>query len=356
VLTRAEIEQLVVDVGDYLASDGEVGMLPSDEEEKLRSQAIAMLFDEGEDSVDLDTFKRRSMRNKIVLNCYSIFDVAFGPLLSRMQKLTGSQKVFGVLLKSLKMVHSPPVPEVVHKTVEHIRNTPGGMDTQGIFRVSGPVDEFMALKGMFDRGEHVDLNKLTATPLNCARLLKAFVRELPEPLLTFTLYESFVEVGSLSDSAEITTRIKELIRLIPNEHFDLLKYLCTFLVELATHADRSKMTLENLATLFAPCLLRARESDPTRLIMDVHPCIQVTQALISHHTEIFVEGSTETAAERIGTSLVTENMKLRRKMLEMKYVHQAEVSRLQQLLHEKQLELEEYQAKVKKHPKHTKAS
>jgi hypothetical protein len=30
----------------------------------------------------------------------------------------------------------------------------------GIFRVSGPVDEFMMLKGMFDRGEPVDLMEL----------------------------------------------------------------------------------------------------------------------------------------------------------------------------------------------------
>jgi hypothetical protein len=44
-------------------------------------------------------------------------------------------------------------------------------------------------------------------------------------------------------------------------------------------------------------------------------------------------------------------MKLRRKILEMKYVHQAEVARLQQLLQEKQNEIDEYQAKVvkKKH-------
>jgi hypothetical protein len=107
------------------------GMLQTEEEEKLRVHAIAMLFDEGEDSVDLDTFKRRSMRNKIVLNCYSIFEVAFGALLSRMQKLTGSQKVFGAQLRSLKMLQSPCVPEVVHMTVAHIRNAHGGMDTQG---------------------------------------------------------------------------------------------------------------------------------------------------------------------------------------------------------------------------------
>jgi RhoGAP domain len=67
------------------------------------------------------------------------------------------------------------------------------------------------------------------------------------------------------------------------------RYLCTFLVELVTHADQTKMTLENLATLFAPCLLRSRDSDPTKLIMDVHPCIQVTTTLIAHSPEIFVE-------------------------------------------------------------------
>jgi hypothetical protein len=68
------------------------------------------------------------------------------------------------------------------------------VDQVGLFRLSGSLTEVKALREKFDRGEVVDFGNLehVKSPHTVASLLKMWLRELPEPLATFELYDCFI--------------------------------------------------------------------------------------------------------------------------------------------------------------------
>lgn len=95
---------------------------------------------------------------------------------------------FGVTLKFI-VTNSPclnSIPPIVRKCVDSLSIT-GMIDTEGIFRRSGNHSEIIALKERVNRGEDVDLKDVNVHVI--AGLLKSFLRDLAEPLLTFELYD-----------------------------------------------------------------------------------------------------------------------------------------------------------------------
>ncbi len=68
-----------------------------------------------------------------------------------------------------------------------------GMDVVGIFRRAPNNSTLRQVKSMLNQGETVELTELGDCHLP-AVLIKLFLRELPEPLLTFQAYTSIVEI------------------------------------------------------------------------------------------------------------------------------------------------------------------
>lgn len=82
------------------------------------------------------------------------------------------------------------IPPIVRKCVDSLSIT-GVIDTEGIFRRSGNYAQIIALKQKVNAGaDDVDF-KETDTHV-VAGLLKSFLRELSEPLLTYELYEEII--------------------------------------------------------------------------------------------------------------------------------------------------------------------
>lgn len=65
------------------------------------------------------------------------------------------------------------------------------LDVVGIFRLSGSSVRIDEYQQAFDKGVQVDLS--TENDPHCVSgLLKSYFRELPEPILTFGLYDRFI--------------------------------------------------------------------------------------------------------------------------------------------------------------------
>ncbi|XP_061402266.1 rho GTPase-activating protein 68F [Musca vetustissima] len=161
---------------------------------------------------------------------------------------------FGVTLKFI-VTNSPclnSIPPIVRKCVDSLSIT-GMIDTEGIFRRSGNHSEIIALKERVNRGEDVDLKDVNVHVI--AGLLKSFLRDLAEPLLTFELYDeitSFLEWPKEDRSRNVTMLIRERL---PEENYELFKYLVEFLVRVMECEDLNKMTSSNLAIVFGPNFL-----------------------------------------------------------------------------------------------------
>ena len=119
------------------------------------------------------------------------------------------------------------IPPIVKKCVEFL-STPEHLETVGIFRRSANVADVKATQAKVNAGEDIIFDEQTDVHL-AAVLLKAFFRELPEPLLTFDVFEDVMNFQQLPTDAR-TSFMKDTLRnKLPEQNFLLLKYLVNFL-------------------------------------------------------------------------------------------------------------------------------
>lgn len=91
-----------------------------------------------------------------------------------------------------------------------------------------------------------------ASVLDLASLLKQFFREMPEPLLTLRLRDSFLTCYDISDVQQRLSAVFLLCLLLPERNLAILRYLTAFLHRVADNSDQNKMNISNIAVCFAP--------------------------------------------------------------------------------------------------------
>lgn len=98
-------------------------------------------------------------------------------------------------------------------------------------------------------GKEPDLSKCT-DPHTVAGLLRLYFRELPEPLLTFDLYDSFIESHKKGVSQEQRVKItKQLVNQLPQPNQILLQFIIAFLARVVRFSDVNKMSKSNLGVI-----------------------------------------------------------------------------------------------------------
>ncbi|XP_041571442.2 protein FAM13A isoform X7 [Taeniopygia guttata] len=176
--------------------------------------------------------------------------IAVSPL--NKQRDTTCPKVFGVSLLELQQqgLSKNGIPIVVWNIVEYL--TQHGMTQEGLFRVNGSMKMVEQLRLQYERGEEVELVK-DGDVYSAASLLKLFLRELPDGIITSALHPRFIQLYQDSrNDMQKESYLKELLKELPDAHYCLLKYLCQFLIKVAEHHVENRMNLCNLATIFGP--------------------------------------------------------------------------------------------------------
>ncbi|XP_075356686.1 protein FAM13A isoform X4 [Mycteria americana] len=168
------------------------------------------------------------------------------------QRDTTCPKVFGVSLLELQQqgLSKNGIPIVVWNIVEYL--TQHGMTQEGLFRVNGSMKMVEQLRLQYERGEEVELVK-DGDVYSAASLLKLFLRELPDGIITSALHPRFIQLyQDTRNDMQKESNLKELLKELPDAHYCLLKYLCQFLIKVAEHHVENRMSLCNLATVFGP--------------------------------------------------------------------------------------------------------
>nr|XP_027311610.2 protein FAM13A isoform X4 [Anas platyrhynchos] len=168
------------------------------------------------------------------------------------QKDTTRPKVFGVSLLELQQqgLSKNGIPIVVRNIVEYL--TQHGMAQEGLFRVNGSMKMVEQLRLQYERGEEVELVK-DGDVYSAASLLKLFLRELPDGIISSALQPKFIQLyQDARNDIQKESNLKELLKELPEAHYCLLKYLCQFLIKVAEHHVENRMNLCNLATVFGP--------------------------------------------------------------------------------------------------------
>ena len=143
------------------------------------------------------------------------------------------------------------VPSFLQRAVECVEQS--GLTTEGIFRLSSEAAEFTRICKALDAGRR----PLFTDPLDAANFIKAWLRALPDPLLTHALgdmWRAAVETGRPT--------LAECVQALPPANRNVLEVVMHVLREVADRADVNKMTAQNLATLVGVGILESPSENP----------------------------------------------------------------------------------------------
>ncbi|XP_062867541.1 rho GTPase-activating protein 24 [Trichomycterus rosablanca] len=178
------------------------------------------------------------------------------------------------------------VPLVVEQCADFIREH--GLLEVGLFRQPGQATLVKELQEAFDAGEKPSFDSSTDVH-TVASLLKLYLRELPEPLVPFSRYQQFLLCGKKIPTGreQGLLELKNLLHELPVANFNLLKYICQFLSEVQSHSSTNKMSIQNLATVFGPNILRPKAEDPESIIGGTAAVQHLMSELIGEHSMLF---------------------------------------------------------------------
>ncbi|KAJ1967298.1 hypothetical protein IWQ62_001949 [Dispira parvispora] len=165
-------------------------------------------------------------------------------------------KAFGIDLA--KLMGDRRIPRFVERCLAEVESR--GLEEVGIYRVPGSVAGINNLKRAFNAGDwEVPLATDECSDINVvAGALKLFLRELPEPLLTFQLYDGFIHAATVDDYNERLWAIKDLVHALPKPNYMVLKRLVEHLERVTDFEEVNHMYSSNLAIVFGPTLLKPR--------------------------------------------------------------------------------------------------
>ncbi|XP_069071785.1 unconventional myosin-IXb isoform X2 [Pleurodeles waltl] len=184
---------------------------------------------------------------------------------------------FGVEVSALTS-DSNPIPIVMEKLLEYLEMH--GLYTEGIYRKSGAANRMRELKQSLENDPNSV--KLENYPIHTITgILKQWLRELPEPLMTFSQYSDFLRAVELPGSQEQLCALYKVIEQLPQVNHDTLERLIFHLVQVASLENVNRMSPNSLAIVFAPCLLRCPDnSDPLTSMKDVSKTTTCLEMLI----------------------------------------------------------------------------
>lgn len=162
-----------------------------------------------------------------------------------------TNKIFGIPLNELQQEGQPgsEVPFIVRHVVDYIEEH-GGLEQEGLFQVNGNAETVEWLRQRYDNGEDVDLVKEADVP-SAISLLRFFLQALPEPVIPGTLHMHLIQLSQDYNEDEFGRKLRFLLQQLPPLNYSLLKFLCRFLANVASHHEEI-WPASSLAAVFGP--------------------------------------------------------------------------------------------------------
>ncbi|TKR77120.1 hypothetical protein L596_018149 [Steinernema carpocapsae] len=170
-----------------------------------------------------------------------------------------------------------------------------GMETVGIYRIPGNTAAVNALKETLTQGFQTvaittdarwrDVNVVSS-------LLKMFLRNLPEPLLTDKLYPFFIDANRIASHHNRLHKIRNLLRKLPDEHYATLKYLMEHFRSVVSHSAVNKMEVRNMALMFGPSIVRPSDDTMATLVTHMSDQCRLIESFINYFDWMFDDNGT----------------------------------------------------------------
>ncbi|KAI9243653.1 Rho GTPase activation protein [Sporodiniella umbellata] len=190
--------------------------------------------------------------------------------------------LFGCRLSDYAKEHQRTVPLVVTQCIQQVEAL-GGLEKEGIYRISGRQTNIDLLKSEFEKDEScVGLVDSKYDMFTIGSVLKQFLRELKEPLLNMSPNER-LDYAKAEGDQERRALLEKLIERLTEEERDTLKALVIHLAKIEARSKVNKMTLKNLALIFTPAIFHDQNQSDTSQESYAQ---KVLEDLVKHHDSL----------------------------------------------------------------------
>eukprot|EP00918_Siedleckia_nematoides_P098055 GHVU01214709.1.p1 GENE.GHVU01214709.1~~GHVU01214709.1.p1 ORF type:complete len:619 (+),score=119.23 GHVU01214709.1:77-1933(+) len=166
----------------------------------------------------------------------------------------GAKPVFGVPIEVAidrsKCHDGVHLPAVVRECIDYIEEF--GLSNEGIYRISGVKSKIQALKEAYNKGLSPFLHEVE--PSIVASLLKLYLRELPEPVLTADLMPRFEQASTIKNLKQKIEEFQKLIGCLPQGNRTLLSWMIVHMMHVISKEAQNKMSLQNVSIVLSPTM------------------------------------------------------------------------------------------------------
>jgi hypothetical protein len=166
---------------------------------------------------------------------------------------------------------------------------------EGIFRKTGSTSRQLELRNLISLGITVDLEANRFTVHDCCSVLKKFISELPEPLLTESHFELYRKISQITQPINASnkinikklTAVQLLLLLLPSPNRQLLRDLLSLFEKVLKYSTENKMSSTSLATIFAPHLFCPKNFTAIELQQNLDFITDTLVFMIDNSTKVF---------------------------------------------------------------------
>ncbi|RZC31864.1 RhoGAP domain containing protein, partial [Asbolus verrucosus] len=181
----------------------------------------------------------------------------------------------------------------VYQLIEFLKKEQN-IKVEGLFRRTGSVARQQELRNLLNQGVTVELEGSHYSIHDCASVLKGFLAELPDPLLTEAHYPAYCQIAELCGVRDNSMQEKKLLvalqlvlLLLPTENKVLLRDILDLLHLTASYEAFNRMSADNLAKLFTPHLLCPRKLSPEQLHVNSQTLSGIVSFMINNAADLF---------------------------------------------------------------------
>jgi Rho-type GTPase-activating protein 1/2 len=220
--------------------------------------------------------------------------------------------LFGNDLTRQAEIEGRPIPYIVTRCIEEVEAH--GMDYEGIYRKSGGASSLRAIIDAFEVGGEVNFDHLVGSGDICAvtSALKQYLRNLPDPLLPFSVYDRFLQATTGSDTILKISKFRAVLDCMPKVNYDCLQLLMLHLsrylsiliqsnCRVVERSDVNLMHANNLAVVFSPTIMR--DMTGARQIADIQATNMCVKFLIENANALFKSPKKSISLDRSGESI-----------------------------------------------------
>ncbi|XP_066502554.1 rho GTPase-activating protein 7 isoform X2 [Hoplias malabaricus] len=162
-----------------------------------------------------------------------------------------NRKVFGAPLLQSVQHTGKPLPPSILRAMEYLKTE--CLDQVGLFRKSGVKSRIQYLRDMVE-ADPDGFSFEGQSAFDVADMLKQYFRDLPEPVFSSKLCESFLHIYQYFPKDQQFAAAQAAIFLLPDENREALQSLLFFLREVVACVEENQMTPTNIAVCLAPTL------------------------------------------------------------------------------------------------------